>query len=378
MKPTKILMTIRQGEVGGGESHVFDLSTNLDQKLYDPHVLAFTDGALIQNLKKKGIKTHVIYTKVPFDVRVRKQVKAYIQENNIEMVHAHGTRAASNSLHVANKLGLPILYTVHGWSFNDNQSTLKHKLRIASERYITRKVNQTINVSEGNQNAGKKYIRDFNSVIINYGISFERFNPNLDKTALRKEFGFEDDEIWVGFIARITYQKDPLTTLKAFKAASSKNEKLRLLMVGEGDMQEEVDAFIEKNKLHNVVKRMGFQSRVPDLLTAVDIFTLVSRWEGLPIGLLESMAMKSAIIASKVDGTKEFLSHGENGFLVEKEDVEHLTDCLLKLAESEELREKFGEAVHALARKKFGVDRMVTETQAVYENFRNSSAQKTS
>lgn len=373
MKPTRILMTIRQGEVGGGESHVFDLSTNLDKHKFEPHVLAFTDGTLIRNLKAKGIKTHVIQTRVPFDPRVRKKVKAYMIENGIEIVHAHGTRAASNTLYVARKLKLPVLYTVHGWSFNDNQGSIKHNLRIASEKYITRRVNRTINVSVGNQNAGKKYIKGFDSVIINYGISFERFNPTLDRGALRKEFGFGEDEIWVGFIARITYQKDPLTTLRAFKEAAGKNKKLRLLMVGEGDMEKEVESFIDNNNLRGIVKRMGFQSRVPDLLTALDIFTLVSRWEGLPIGLLESMAMKSAIIASKVDGTKEFLSHGENGFLVEKEDSTHLTECILELANSSEIRQKFGNAVHSLAREKFAVDRMVTETQEVYSRFQTHS-----
>ena len=240
---------------------------------------------------------------------------------------------------------------------------------MTSERYITRRVNQTINVSVGNQDAGKKYIKGFDSVIINYGISFDRFNPNMDRKALRAEFGFKDDEIWVGFIARITYQKDPLTTLKAFKEAAKQNDRLRLLMVGEGDMQDEVEAFIDEHELRGIIKRMGFQSRVPDLLTAVDIFTLVSRWEGLPIGLLESMAMKSAIIASKVDGTKEFLSHGNNGFLVEKEDAAHFTECLVELASSEDLRNQFGEAVYALAREKFAVDRMVDETQEVYKRY---------
>ncbi len=362
-------MTIRQGEVGGGESHVFDLSTNLDTTKYEPYVLAFTDGALIRNLEQNGVKTKVIYTKIPFDPRVRKKVEDYIIENGIQMIHSHGTRAASNSLYVSRKLNLPILYTVHGWSFNDNQGALKHRLRIASEKYITRRVNKVINVSQGNQDAGKKYIKGFDSVIINYGISFDRFNTDLDRDALRKEFGFADDEIWVGFIARITYQKDPLTSLRAFKVASEKNGKLRLLMVGEGDMEEEVERFIDQNGMQHLIKRMGFQSRVPDLLTAIDIFTLVSRWEGLPIGLLESMAMKSAIIASKVDGTKEFLSDGENGFLVEKEDEESFANCILKLAENENMRIQFGEAVHKLAKEKFAVDRMVDETQKIYANY---------
>ena len=313
MKPIKILMSIRQGEVGGGESHVFDLSTGLDKTQYEPYVLAFTDGAMIRNLQNKGVKTHVIHTKVPFDIRVRKKVEEYIKDNGIQMIHAHGTRAASNTLYVAKKLNLPILYTVHGWSFNDNQGKLKHKLRIAAESYISRNVDQVINVSISNQIAGTQKIKGFKSVVINYGISFERFNPNLNKQELRKKFEFKEDEIWVGFIARITYQKDPLTTLNAFLSAYQQNDKLRLLMVGQGELENEVETFIDSNRIRNVVKRMPFQSIVPELLTAIDIFTLVSRWEGLPIGLLESMAMKSAIIASSVDGAKVFINNDENG-----------------------------------------------------------------
>lgn len=360
-------MTIRQGEVGGGETHVFDLVTNMDHTTYEPYVLAFSDGALIRNLESKGIKTHVIPTKIPFNPFVKKKVEEYIKKQEINIVHVHGTRAASNTIAAARKFNIPILYTVHGWSFNDNQKSLMRKLRIQSEKYIINNVDKVINVSQANQDVGKDCIKGFESVVINNGVSFKKFQAEIDRDKTRKEFGFKADEIWVGFIARLTYQKDPITTLKAIKEAVKKNDKLRLLMVGEGDMEEEVSAFIKSNDLGEVVKRLGFQSRVPEILNAIDIYTLVSRWEGLPIGLIEAMAMKASIIASDIDGIEEIITQGKNGFLVEKQNSNQLAESILELAEKPQLREKLGEAAYSFSKARFDIGKMITETESEYQ-----------
>ncbi|WP_315816901.1 glycosyltransferase [Paraflavitalea speifideaquila] len=92
----RILETIRQGQIGGGESHLLSLVENLDKDRYEPVVLSFTEGPMVDRLKAMGIQTEVIYTEKPFDISKWKRVKAFIEANNIQLVHAHGTRANSN------------------------------------------------------------------------------------------------------------------------------------------------------------------------------------------------------------------------------------------------------------------------------------------
>ena len=112
----KVLECIRQGQIGGGESHLLSLVENLDKSRYEPVVLSFTDGPMIERLKQMNIPVHVIPTTRPFDITKWRTVKKFIEEQKVSLVHAHGTRAASNVLQAAQSLKLPLIYTIHGWS----------------------------------------------------------------------------------------------------------------------------------------------------------------------------------------------------------------------------------------------------------------------
>jgi hypothetical protein len=72
--------------------------------------------------RARNLEAHVIYTETPYDLRVWGKVKQFMIDHKIDIVHAHGTRANSNVFWAAKKLGLPIIYTVHGWSFHQNQN----------------------------------------------------------------------------------------------------------------------------------------------------------------------------------------------------------------------------------------------------------------
>src|SRR5688500_7348581 len=95
-KKIKILQGIRQGKIGGGESYLLSLVENLDRALFEPVVLSFTEGPMVERLRKLGIKTYVLFTEKPFDFRVWKGVQEIIKQEKIDILHAHGTRAASN------------------------------------------------------------------------------------------------------------------------------------------------------------------------------------------------------------------------------------------------------------------------------------------
>jgi hypothetical protein len=114
-EPVKVLQAIRQGTIGGGESHVQDLVTNLDKTRFEPIVLSFTEGQMVDNLRRQGIKTFVIPNLKPFNVFTWGKVRELMKAENIQLVHAHGTRAASNVFRPAQQLNVPLVYTIHGW-----------------------------------------------------------------------------------------------------------------------------------------------------------------------------------------------------------------------------------------------------------------------
>jgi glycosyltransferase involved in cell wall biosynthesis len=367
-KRIKVLECIRQGQIGGGESHLLSLVENIDRSVFDPAVLSFTDGPMVSRLQTLGIKTTVIYTEKPFDFGKWNSIKKWIQAEKFELIHAHGTRANSNVLWAARSLGIPVVYTIHGWSFHDDQNPLVKKIRVLGERYLTSRSTINISVSQTNKETGQKHFRSFRSVVVNNGIDEKKFNPEEKFKDIRKELNIPADAKLVLFLARFTHQKQPITLLKAFINASKKDPKLFLLMAGDGEQKSQAVDLLEASGIKDKVLLLPFRSDVPDVLAATDIFVLPSLWEGLPIALLEAMAMAKAIIASRADGTREIITHRENGYLVDTGNLQdNLTEALVEVGSDESLRKKMQTNARQTVKDRFNAVAMTREIEKIYQ-----------
>ena len=368
-KKIRVLECIRQGQVGGGESHLLSLSTNLNKDVFEPIVLSFTDGPMIDLLKGKGIETHIIFTEKPFNVFIWRKVKKLIKEKEIDIVHAHGTRANSNVFWAARSLHIPLIYTIHGWSFHDDQKPLVKKFRILSEKFLTSRTDVNISVSESNQQTGQKYLRSFTSAVVNNGIDQDKFNPAKNFTDIRKELGIDKNATLLLFIARFTAHKQPLTLIRAFAAVLKKMPAIKLLMVGDGDEKKAALILAKELSIQKSIIFLPFRQDVPAVLYAADIFILPSLWEGLPIGLLEAMSMGKAVIATNVDGTSEIVRHNNNGYLI---DIDHLqkelAEAILLLATDSVLRQKYGANAIETVTSHFNAANMTRQIENIYTN----------
>ena len=110
MAKLKVLEVIRQGQIGGGESHLLDLIYFLNKEKIEPVCLSFSDGEMIKRLTQMGVTCHVINSQKPFDIKIQRQIIKLIQDEHIQLVHAHGSRAASNILYPTRKPENPYLY----------------------------------------------------------------------------------------------------------------------------------------------------------------------------------------------------------------------------------------------------------------------------
>jgi glycosyltransferase involved in cell wall biosynthesis len=366
-KKIKVLECIRQGQIGGGESHLLSLVENLNRSLFDPVVLSFTDGPMVERLKNIGVEAHVIHTVKPFDISKWKLVKDFIRQQQVDIIHAHGTRANSNVLWAARSLNIPVVYTIHGWSFHPDQNPLVRTARIWGEKYLTSRSTKNISVSYSNQQSGKKYISSFDSIIVNNGIDLKKFDLNKKTNDIRAELKIPADEILVLFIARFTSHKQPLSLIRAFAKSLSSNPKMHLLMVGDGDEKAEAVKLVEALNLKNKITLHSFRQDVPDVLAAADIFILPSLWEGLPIGLLEAMSMGKAVIASNVDGTSEIVQNNQNGILIETDGlIENLSAALNVLSTDRNKIKTYGEKAVATVTNNFNASTMTRQIEKIY------------
>ncbi|ARK10165.1 glycosyltransferase [Fibrella sp. ES10-3-2-2] len=363
----RILETIRQGQVGGGESHLLDLVNNLDRTEFEPVVLSFTEGPMIDRLQKMQVPVTVIGTTRPFDVTKWKAVRTFIEQQRIDLVHAHGTRAASNVFWAAGQLQLPLIYTVHGWSFHDDQPYLVRQIRTAGERLLIRKAAKTISVSASNQQTGQKLMPAFESVVINNGIDTRRFDPSRAFPDIRAELGINPAAVLLVFVARFTHQKQPLALLNAFAQLAAQNPNLHLLMVGDGEQRAEALALLAQLSCKNQITLLPFRQDVPAVLAAADIYVLPSLWEGLSIALLEAMSMGKAIIASKTDGTTELIADGQNGLLIELNDLtRQLVTAIQRLGNNPALRSQLGRAARQTVLTGYDAVSMASDVAQIY------------
>jgi glycosyltransferase involved in cell wall biosynthesis len=367
-KKIRILECIRQGQIGGGESHLLSLLENLNKSVYEPIVLSFTDGPMIERLKIMNVRTYVISSEKPFDFRIRKKITNLILNEKIELVHCHGTRAFSNLYLPVTSMNIPTIYTIHGWSFHDNQHPIIKKIRIWFEQFLTSKSSANIAVSESNKITGEKKIRNFKATVINNGIDQQKFDPTKKFKDIRSELNILPSAVIVIFIARFTSQKQPLSLINSFANALKENPSLEMVMVGEGDETEMALEMVSKLKLSNKIHFLPFRQDVPDLLAAADIFVLPSLWEGLPIGLLEAMSMGKAIIATNVDGTREIIINNENGLLIDTDLLsEKLTKAILYLSVNENIRNQLADNAKRTIQNKFSASEMTIKTESVYD-----------
>lgn len=367
MGKIRVLEVIRQGEIGGGESHVMDLVTGFNKDVVIPIVLAFTHGNMIEVLSEQGIQCHVIETQSAFDYKVQHQIIELIRQENIDVVHAHGSRAASNVLWPAKRLGKPLVYTVHGWSFHQDQPFLVQKLRALSEKFICKCSKEVICVSESNRISGEKAFGLHKCRVIENGVNLCRFNYQNVYENIRLEFGFSDNDIIVALIARITLQKDPLNFVEAIAKAHEKNPRIKGVIIGEGDMKSEIDDYILRHQMDEYIHTFPFRTDIPRVLNAIDIYCLPSLWEGLSIALLEAMAMKKPVIVTPTDGCKELIVNGENGLVVNFRSPEDIAMACLQYASTSTLMKQCTEKAFQMVNQRFNAQRVSDEVCMIYK-----------
>jgi glycosyltransferase involved in cell wall biosynthesis len=370
IKKVKILQAIRQGKIGGGETHVLDLVNNLDPTYYESVILSFTEGPMVDKLRADGFKTYVIHTEKPFNFNVWKKVKELIINENIDIIHAHGTRASSNTFSSASALGIPLIYTVHGWSFHPDQNLLVKMIRTWSERLLVKVADVTLCVSHSNLADGKMRFPMPNARVILNGINQIKFNPDQIYNDLRNELKILQDEVIVGYIARVTIQKDPLTFINAISKVPD-DLKIKFLFVGDGDLKQEALRLARELQLESKIIFLNFREDVPAILNCIDIYCLPSLWEGLPIGVLEAMAMRKAVIATAIDGTKEIIDDHKNGLLIPVRSPEALAKAIISLSQNHELRTSLGIEARKTIKNNFNVKQMTSNIEVVYKSLLN-------
>jgi len=191
--------------------------------------------------------------------------------------------------------------------------------------------------------------------------------PREERDALRASFGFRPEHCVFVCVARFAPQKAHDVLLRAL--AQVGDDSVRLLLVGDdpfGDGRRKAEAVARELALGDRAVFAGIRRDVPQLLAASEVFVMPSLWEGLGLVFLEAMATGLPVVSTRVSAVPEVVVEGETGLLVPPSDADALAAAMRSLARDADLRARLGRAGRACVRARFGLDRMVDETLAVY------------
>lgn len=185
--------------------------------------------------------------------------------------------------------------------------------------------------------------------------------------AIRREFGIPPSAPLIGYIGRLHRQKGVEDLLVAMDSVTTRVPDSHLLVVGEGECGPFLAKQMRSRGLSDAVLFTGTRHDVPQVLQDLDILVLPSLWEGLPNVILEAMASGLPVVATGVGGVPEIVVDNVTGFLVPPRQPEALSNAILRLVRDPDLRNRMGQAGRQRVQEHFSVDRMVMETEALYE-----------
>lgn len=190
---------------------------------------------------------------------------------------------------------------------------------------------------------------------------------HIDREIVRQKIGLKKDDVFFVAVGRLVYEKGHEFLVEAMSIVTKSDSRAVAGICGAGPLHDQLQAQIEKLNLHDKVKLLGQWDEIPELLAASDLFVLPSRWEGLPMALLEGMMAGLPVIATRVEGVDEVVQPGVHGLLVPLESPAELAQAILQLLRSPADRQLMGRAARERVLNSYTTDRMCESYLQVIE-----------
>jgi glycosyltransferase involved in cell wall biosynthesis len=360
----RIAQVLTRGDVlGGAQTHVRDLSEGLLNLGHEVTVVTGAPGVFSERLYRIGIPTlhikHLVRPVKPLlDLAALYQLCRVLRQLKPDLVCAHTAKAGWLARAAARLLGIPSVFTPHGWSMVDRSSLECLPVYCLAERLGARLGTRIINVCEFERELAKQFGVGRASAldIVHNGV------PDIVSPRTRP---VDAQPPTLVMVARFEGQKDHGTLLHALSGLLSM--KWQLLLVGDGEREAQVRAQIDSLGLAGRVQILPAETDVNSLLTSAQIFVLTTNFEALPISILEAMRAGVPVVATDVGGIAESVRDRETGLLVERGDVPGLRDALARLIHEPAFRADLGKAGRRLYAAQFTSQAMVTRTVEVYQ-----------
>ncbi len=376
-----VVHVITRLDLGGAQQNTLDTIRLLDRERYAPQLVCGRGGELHDEARALGVPFTVLDRLVhpvrPIDdAAAVAELRSYLvaergASNDAPMiVHTHSSKAGVIGRMAAIRAGIaPVIHSIHGFGY-DVLGPAARRVALGVDRWLGRRTDAFISVADHHLREGRRLglIGSQVTRVIRSGFDLAEFATSpVRREVARAALRYRETDLVVGMIGNLKAQKNPLEFVAIAERVRASRPDARFFLTGEGPLRGEVEAAIANSEHldESTFRLLGWRHDVPDLLAALDVAALTSRWEGLPRACPQAMAASRPIVATAVDGTPEAIVDGRNGFLYEPGDIDTAVAAITRLLDDAALRQTIGDNGPRDAAP-WDVVRMVREQEELY------------
>lgn len=363
-KVKKILYILTKSDLGGVSKYLLEIVIHLPKNI-EPYFIMSTPGYLSEELGKLGYKDNIFFVPMTNSIlNLALHIKSNIQTINLikkikpDLIHCNSTTGGVIGRICGVLTGTPVIFTAHGWAFTDGISKPKQIFYKCLETFLAIFTKKIICVSEYDRQLALRVMPIFKNKLITI------HNGIADVNDEYKKKDFSTDKLKIVMISRFCPQKDPYTLINAVSELNREGLNIQLDLYGYGGELAQVLEFIKNLNCKNIQYK-GKIDDVTSILKNYDVYSLISNWEGLPIGVLEGMRAELPIIVTDVGGCSEMINN--NGFCIPRGDIDALKEKLKFLYNNKEKLPLLGKNSETLFKDKFNVLTMVSKILMEYD-----------
>ena len=320
---------------------------------------------------KYGLKVHEIdFGRNPLKFKnfsAYKKLKLLQKENKFDLIYCQQPVGGMMGRLLGKKFKLPVIYTAHGFHFFKGAPLVNRLVYKPVEKWLSKYTDILITINEEDyQNALKmkaKNVFKINGI----GMEFKKYDAIEEtKQEIRQSLGINDDEFVIVTVAEFIKRKNYGTMLNVIKGLKDKGVKVKFLICGRGQEEENIKQQIIDLNIESQVNILGYRKDINRILTGADMFMLASFQEGLTLSVIEAMSYGLPCAVSDVRGNKDLIVDKKGGMVVGPTNVEEFVDRIKELSNNLEQRTQMGE-FNKEESKKYTIETVLNQLAEIYE-----------
>ena len=345
----------------GGQRQAFFLARALKRQGYPFFFVVQPKSPLYFKAREAGLPVYPLRVRSEFDFLAVIRLAWAMKRKHCLLAHFHDAHSTAVGSVAASLAKVPIRIISRRVDFPLKQNYFsRHK--------YGKNIDAIIAISEGVKEVLiKGGIQEEAIKVIPSGIDFSPYEEASSSDYLRQEFSFAPDDYLVGIVAHLAEHKGHKYLIQATKKLKEHTDKIKVIIVGGGPLKFELDEQAKQLKVKDIVYFLGFREDIPRILSSLDLFVLSSYLEGLGSSLLDAMACRLPVVATRTGGIPEVVAHGKTGLLVPPRSPSALAKAILKLYEDRDLASRLGQKGYEVVRQKFSAEAMAEKIINLYE-----------